>query len=135
MQELYSSNNARFRLVFHLVLVTKYRRRVLTLAALERSHSILKGLLLSWEGHLLECSGEEDHLHVLFDLPPKVRPSDVVNNLKTVLSRRLRSEFQELRAAFRGKPVLWSPSYCLLSAGGAPIEVLRQYIENQKLPA
>ena len=44
------------------------------------------------------------------------------------------SEFPQLRAAYRGKPVLWSPSYCILSAGGAPIEVLRQYVENQKRP-
>ena len=61
-------------------------------------------------------------------------PSDFLNNLKTVLSRRLRSEFPQLRAAYRGKPVLWSPSYCIISAGGAPIEILRQYVENQKRP-
>ena len=133
-QELRSSNNARFRLVYHLVLVTKYRRRVLTGATVDRARAILRALCLAWEGSLLECSGEADHLHALFELPPKARPSDVVNNLKTVLSRRLREEFPALRSAYRGKPVLWSPSYCILSAGGAPIEVLRRYVENQKKP-
>jgi putative transposase len=133
-QELRSSNNARFRLVYHLVLVTKYRKKVLTRPMLERAAEILRYLAVAWEGGVLECSGERDHLHLLFELPPKHAPSDVVNNYKTVLSRRLRSEFPALRTAYRGKPVLWSPSYCILSAGGAPIEVLKQYVQNQKLP-
>lgn len=134
-QELRSSHNARFRLVYHLVLATKYRKRVLTGPMLGRAAEILRTLAGAWEGSVLECSGEPDHLHVLFELPPKARPSDVVNNLKTVLSRRLRSEFPTLRGAYRGKPVLWSPSYCILSAGGAPIEVLKRYIQEQDKPA
>ncbi len=80
---------------------------------------------------MLECNGEADHLHALLDVPPRVRPSDIVNNIKTVTSRRLRAEFPALRGAYK-RPVLWSPSYCILSAGGAPIEILRQYVENQK---
>lgn len=117
--------------MYHLVLVTKYRRKVLTGAMLERAQVILGELAVSWRGELLECSGQADHLHALLDLPPAVRPSDAVNNFKTVTSRRLRSEFSELRTAYRGRAVLWSPSYCLLSAGGASIEVLKNYIEQQ----
>lgn len=132
--ELRSSHNARFRLLYHLVLVTKYRRKVLTAAMLDRAKEILGQLATAWEGSLIECSGEADHLHVLFEIPPKARPSDVVNNYKTVTSRRLRSEFPQLRAAYRGKPVLWSPSYCILSAGGAPIEILKRYVQEQKRP-
>jgi putative transposase len=120
--------------VYHLVLVTKYRKRVLNGAMLDSARMLLGQLCSAWEGSLLECSGESDHLHALVDMPPKVRPSDLVNNLKTVLSRQLRKEFPTLRTAYRGKPVLWSPSYCLISAGGAPIEILRQYVENQKRP-
>ncbi len=133
--ELRSSNNARFRLVYHLVLVTKYRRKVLTGSMVDRASAILRSLLFAWEGGLLECSGEDDHLHALFELPPKARPSDVVNNVKTVLSRRLRSEYPTLVTAYRGKAVLWSPSYCILSAGGAPIEILKRYVQEQKKPA
>src|SRR5690606_8977883 len=133
-RELRSSHNARFRLVYHLVLVTKYRKRVLTAAMLDRAAEILRSLAQAWEGSVLECSGEADHLHVLFELPPKARPSDVANNMKTVTSRRLRKEFPQLRAAYRGKPVLWSPSYCILSAGGAPIEILKRYVQDQKRP-
>lgn len=101
---------------------------------LVRAEEILRNLCVAWEGELLECSGETDHIHALLDMPPKVRPSDLINNLKTVTSRRLRAEFPALRNAYRGKPVLWSPSYCIISAGGAPIEILRQYIENQSRP-
>jgi len=133
-QALHRNNNAVFRLVYHLVLVTKYRKPVLTGAMLDQARVLLGELCRAWEGALLECSGEADHLHALIDVPPKVRPSDLVNNLKTVLSRQLRKEFPALRAAYRGKPVLWSPSYCIISAGGAPIEILRQYVEDQKRP-
>ncbi len=133
-QALHANGNAVFRLVYHLVLVTKYRRRILTGAVLARASDILSGTCEAWRGSVLECSGEADHLHALIDLPPKVRPSDLVNIAKTRTSRLLRAEFPALRVAYR-KPVLWSPSYCIISAGGAPIEILRQYVENQKRPA
>lgn len=134
MQPLHRNSNAVFRLVYHLVLVTKYRRPVLTGPMVDRAREVLAALATAWDGALLECAGEADHLHALLDLPPVARPSDVVNNVKTVLSRRLRAEFPTLRAAYRGQAVLWSPSYCLISAGGAPIEILRQYVENQQRP-
>lgn len=101
---------------------------------IDRGAAIVGDLCVAWGGQLLECSGEADHVHALIDLPPKARPSDVVNNLKTVTSRRLRVEFPALRAAYRGKPVLWSPSYCLLSAGGAPIDMRKRYVEGQAKP-
>jgi putative transposase len=133
-QTLHHSHNAVYRLVYHLVLVSKYRRKVFTDAVLKRCEAIIGELCATWGGVLLECSGEGDHVHALIDMPPKVQPSTLINNLKTVSSRRLRSEFPALRSAYRGKPVLWSPSYCLVSAGGAPIEILRQYVENQNRP-
>jgi putative transposase len=129
-----ASGNARFRLFVHLVLVTKYRKRILTGPILYRCAAILSDLGKAWDCVVVECSGEADHVHALLDLPPRVRPSDLINLLKTVTSRRLRSEFPALRAAYRGKAVLWSPSYCLLSAGGAPIDRIRRYIENQERP-
>jgi len=133
-QAIHRNFNAVFRLVYHLVLVSKYRRRVFDATMLDRCKEILDELCRSSEGALLECSGEADHVHALIDMPPKVRPSDLVNVLKTVSSRLLRNEFPALRAVYRGKPVLWSPSYCIISAGGAPIEILRQYVENQERP-
>jgi putative transposase len=118
--------------VYHLVLVTKYRRKVFTDAMLDRAGAILSDLCVAWEGKLVECSGEADHIHALVDMPPRVRVSDLVNNLKTVTSRRLRAEFPAVRAAYGDKAVLWSPSYCVVSAEGAPLGVLKRYIEGQQ---
>lgn len=132
-QALRSNDNAVFRLYLHLVLVTKYRRRVLTPPILARCANILRATTTAWGCTVVECQGEGDHVHALLEVLPRVQPSGLVNNLKTVTSRRLRAEFPALRSAYRGKPVLWSPSYCLISAGGAPISVLRRYIENQGL--
>jgi putative transposase len=101
---------------------------------LDRCAAILARLCATQETSVVECSGEPEHIHALLDLPPKVRPSDLINLLKTVSSRLLRSEFPALRAAYRGKAVLWSPSYFLVSAGGAPIEIIRRYIEQQEKP-
>lgn len=134
MQELHANYNAVFRLVYHLVLVTKYRRQVFTGAMIDRAGEILSDLCVAWEGKLLESSGEADHIHALLDMPPRVRVSDLVNNLKTVTSRRLRAEFPEVREAYGGKAVLWSASYCVVSAGGAPLGVLKRYIEGQQRP-
>ena len=130
-QELRSNDNAVFRLFVHLVLVTKYRRKILLPPVLARCADILRQTAKAWQCSVVECQGEEDHVHVLLEVLPRVRPSDLVNNLKTVSSRRLRSEFPAVRNAYRGKAVLWSPSYCLLSAGGAPIDIIRRYIEGQ----
>ena len=134
-QELRRSCNAVFRMYVHLVLVTKYRRKVLTKAMIDRCSEILRDTCGTWGCELVECNGEDNHVHALIEVLPKLRPSDVVNNLKTVTSRRLRSEFPLLRKAYGKKAVLWSPSYCMITAGGAPLEILKRYIQNQSEPA
>jgi putative transposase len=88
-------------------------------------------LLDTWGGSLVACNGEADHMHLLIELPPTVRLSTVVNNLTTVSSRLLRKASGQDLARWYRKPVLWSRSYCVLSCGGAPLSVLRQYIEQQ----
>lgn len=135
MQALSSSNHAVFRIFLHLVIVTKYRKRALTGPMIDRCREILKDTAARWGCSVVECEGEADHVHVLLEVLPKVQPSSLVNNLKTVTSRRLRSEFPALRRLYGRRPVLWSRSYCLISAGGAPLEVLKTYIRNQDRPA
>lgn len=98
----------------------------------DRLTEIFCATLNKWECGLIECNGEPDHIHLLISINPKVQPSKLVNNLKTVSSRLIRKEFEEhLNRVYRGKPVFWSRSYCLISCGGAPISVLRQYIQEQ----
>jgi putative transposase len=124
-----------FNLNYHLVLVTKYRRKCITAMMLKRLHRICQDLAIKWEGELLEFNGEADHIHLLLSLNPKVAPSVFVNNLKTVTSRLIRKEFaKHLKNVYWKKPVFWSRTYCILSCGGAPLSVIKQYIEQQKVP-
>ena len=78
--------------------------------------------------------GEDDHVHLLVNYPPKVAVSSLVNSLKGASSRVLRKERSDIAARFYYKGVLWSPSYFASSCGGAPIEIVRQYIEQQQTP-
>ena len=88
----------------------------------------------AWGGRVIEVNGEADHVHLLIEMPPSVALSGFVNALKTGTSRRLRNEFTNHLARFYSKPVLWSRSYCILSSGGAPLEILKRYIQDQDRP-
>ncbi len=123
-----------FDIYAHLVLVTKYRRKVIHSAMLRRLEEILGATCEKWGCRLVEFNGEADHVHLLLALTPTVQPSRLVNNLKTVSSRLIRKEFrQRLERVYR-KPVFWSRSYCFVSCGGAPLETLKAYIEQQAAP-
>ena len=98
---------------------------------LGRLKEIFIDLCAKWDIELKEFGGEADHVHLLLSLHPNIMPSRLVNNLKTVTSRLLRKEFSSHLKKYYGKPVLWTRAYCLLSAGGAPLEVIKKYIENQ----
>jgi putative transposase len=95
---------------------------------------IFRDLCEKWEIDLLEFGGEDDHVHLMLELHPNIMPSKLVNNLKTVSSRLIRKQYATHLKNFYWKPVLWSRAYCLISAGGAPLEVLRDYIQNQDRP-
>jgi putative transposase len=124
-----------FNLSYHLVLVTKYRRKCITAPMLERLKVICTELTEKWECELLEFNGEADHVHLSLSLNPKVAPSVFVNNLKTVSSRFIRRDFaDELAKVYWKKPVFWSRSYCIITCGGAPLSVIKQYIEQQEAP-
>ena len=124
-----------FNLHYHLVIVTKYRRRCITAPMLARLKTICNELTQKWQGELLEFNGEADHLHLLLSLNPKVAPSVFVNNLKTVTSRLIRKEFAaHLAKIYWKKPVFWSRNYCILTCGGAPLSIIRQYIKQQNAP-
>lgn len=122
-----------YALSYHFVFVTKYRRQCFTGAMLARLEEVVKCLCEDWDAQLVEINGEADHVHFLVGLNPKCAPSVVANNFKTVTSRLLRKEFPALRAQYK-QPVLWSRSYFVASVGGAPLSVIRQYIEQQATP-
>jgi len=118
----------------HLVLTTKYRRKVFNAEMLARLHEILEELLGKWDCKLIEFNGEADHVHALFQYHPDVALSNLVNNLKSVTSRKLRQEFADYLASFYWKDVFWNGSYFVASCGGVTISTLRKYIENQDQP-
>jgi putative transposase len=116
----------------HLVLVTKYRKKAIDSAMLRRLEEILAATCTKWDCRLAEFNGERDHVHLLLELHPAVQPSKLVNNLKTVSSRLIRKEFPaNVRHHYGSNAVFWSRSYCFVSCGGAPLALLRQYIEQQ----
>ncbi len=104
---------------------------------LDRMKSIMNELLTKWECELIEFGGESDHIHLLFETHPSVDLSKLVNNIKTVTSRRLRSEFSEHLSKFYwgSKPQFWSGSYPIISVGApAPLAKLIEYVQNQEKP-
>jgi putative transposase len=118
----------------HLVLTTKYRRRIFDEAMLIRLESIIAGLMVQWDGRLIELNGETDHVHLLIQYTPQVELSKLINNLKTVSSRYLRKEFVEQINKVYYKEVLWNNGYFVASCGGVTVEELKKYIETQERP-
>jgi len=123
-----------FLLHVHLVFVTKYRKKVFSKKHLKYLKEIFEKICKDFECELKEFNGERDHVHLLVNYPPKVTISKLVNSLKGVSSRKLRQKFPELEKYY-WKGALWSPSYFAGSCGGAPLEVIKQYIEKQQSPA
>lgn len=120
-----------YRLSIHLVLVTKYRYKAISTPILNRLKEIFVATCQKWECELTQFNGESDHVHMLIDINPKVQISAFANNLKTVSSRMIRKEFPEHCARFYHKPVFWKIGYCVVSTGGASLDVVKNYIQNQ----
>lgn len=119
-------------LKIHLVCVTKYRQPVFTLESLTAIEKSFSEVAKKMDFQILEFNGESDHIHALIEYPPKLSISQIVNALKGVSSRRYGQSGYPKPC---GKEALWSPSYFVSSAGGAPIEVLKQYIREQEKPS
>ncbi len=118
----------------HLVFITKYRRDVFTKKILDDLKVTFTKVCEDFEATLVEFNGEDDHVHLLVNYPPKVSVSGLVNSLKGVSSRRVRkANYPGIKNKLWGN-ALWSPSYFASSCGGAPIGLIKQYIEQQRTP-
>ena len=118
----------------HLVLTTKYRKKVLTGEMIARLGEIINDLCQKWDCKVIEFNGEDNHIHLLFQYYPQMALPKFVGNIKSVTSRKLRQEFPEQVNKFYWKKVLWNESYFIASCGGVTISVLKKYIENQDAP-
>ena len=126
--DLIKRRNSVTSLQAYLIFTTKYRRKVLKEQHVECLRSAIESACEKLGCAPIEMDGGRDHIHILIQYPPKLSISTLVNSLKTTSSRRLHQEYPHLRSSGQA---LWSRSYLASSIGGAPIEVLRKYIENQ----
>lgn len=126
-----SLSHAVFDLKLHVVFVTKYRRKTLTPALLAYLNTAFAEILSAWRCELIEFGGEADHVHLLIGIHPALNISVLINNLKTASARRARNRFAAHLAQFYWKPAFWHRAYYVGSVGGATLETVRAYVENQ----
>ena len=120
-----------YNLNAHLVFLPKYRRKVITQRVFETLRESWREVCVRFESTLVESNYEPDHVHLLVKYPPKVALSTLVNSLKGVSARMVRqANFEEVQRMLWGEH-FWSPSYCAVSCGGAPLEIVKRYIQNQ----
>ena len=119
-----------YLLYYHLVMVVKYRRKVIDDKISERAKEIFSYIAPNYGIVLEEWNHDEDHVHVMFRAKPATEISRFINVYKSASSRLLKKEYPEIRKKL-WKEYFWSKSFCLITAGGAPIEVIREYIESQ----
>ncbi|MGF1486859.1 MAG: IS200/IS605 family transposase [Prochloraceae cyanobacterium] len=115
----------------HLVFVTKYRRKIFMCEHIDYLSEVCTQVGKKMDFQVLEINGEEEHIHLLIEYPPKLSISQIVNSLKGVTSRMLRKKYNSIATMQH----LWSPSYFAISCGGAPLEKIKEYIENQRKPS
>ena len=126
-----SSSHAVYLLRLHIVLVTKYRRKVISPEILGFLETAFRGVLESWNCRLEEFGGQEDHVHLLIGIHPALNISGLVNNLKSATSRKVRNHFQSHVAQFYRKPYFWHRAYFVGRVGVVSLETIRNYIEKQ----
>ncbi len=132
--EINKGRHCVFQLKVHLVFLPKYRKNVFTPRVLNYLEKVMSEVCKDFDSSLVEFNGEDDHIHLLIDYPPKVALSKLVNSLKGVSSRMVRKQkFPEVKSKLWGNH-FWSPSYYAGSCGGATIQQIRHYIENQNRP-
>jgi putative transposase len=120
-----------YNLTAHVVLVTKYRKPILSDGLLTELENIFTSILKTRQGELLQFNGEKDHVHLLVSYKPNISVSNLVANLKATSSKTLwRNHANYLNQKYHTR-VLWTGSYFVASCGGVTIEKLRQYVEQQ----
>ncbi|AMC94354.1 transposase [Erysipelothrix larvae] len=130
MQVLDNNAHSVFLLTYHMVFVTKYRRKVINDSISKRAHEIFVSIAPNYNITCIEWNHDVDHVHILFKAHPNTPLSKFINAYKSASSRLIKKEFPEVKASL-WKDAFWSKSFCLISVGGAPLEVLKQYIETQ----
>ena len=128
----YTNRHAVYLLQYHLVVVTKYRHKVINNELKDRlieiSYSIIEN---DWESKIISINTEEDHIHILFETSPQTQLSKLINNYKTVTSRLIRKEFSKQLEQYYWKSYFWSDTYFISSVSDTSEAMIKRYIEKQ----
>lgn len=125
-----TNNHSVFLLQYHLIMCTKYRRKVIDDKVSHRLKEMFLHIALSYNITLEEWNHDSDHVHILFRGQPNTEISKFINAYKSASSRLIKKEYQDIRKSL-WKEMFWSQSFCLISTGGATADVIRQYIQTQ----
>lgn len=128
-QDLRSNKQVVYSCKYHVIFCPKYRRKILVGEIEKRLKEIIFDVAIELEVDVLEMECDQDHIHLLCQVDPQFGVHKFVKAIKGRSSRILRDEFPELKTKL---PTLWSHSYFVSTVGGAPLEIVKQYIENQK---
>lgn len=128
--ELDTNNHSVFLLHYHLVFVTKYRKQVIDDEVSEYAKATFERIAKNYHITLVEWNHDKDHVHILFKAEPKTELTKFINAYKSASSRLIKRDFPKVKEKL-WKEMFWSKSFCLLTTGGAPIEVIKRYIQEQ----
>ena len=128
--KLDNNNHSVFSMYYHLVLVTKYRRKVIDHSVSIRLREIFDYIDVNYNISVLEWNEDQDHVHILFKAQPNSELSKFINAYKSASSRLIKKEFPEIKDKL-WKEYFWSRSFCLITTGGVTIDVIKKYIESQ----
>jgi putative transposase len=124
-----SNNNVVYSSKYHVVWTPKYRRSVLLGAIAKRCEQLIRQVAAKYDAEIIALEIMPDHVHLLCEVDPQFGIHRLVKNIKGVSSHSLRKEFSVLRSRL---PTLWTNSYFVSTVGGAPLAVIKQYLEYQK---
>ena len=130
MRELDNNNHSVFAMYYHLVFVVKYKRKVINDDISNRLKEIFEHIQSNYNITLQEWNHDKEHVHVLFKAQPNSELSKFINAYKSASSRLIKKEYPQIREQL-WKEYFWSRSYCLITTGGVPIDIIKKYIESQ----
>ena len=130
MLELDTNAHSVFLLHYHLVLVVKYRRKVIDDIISQRAKEIFEYIASAYKITVQEWNNRQDHIHILFKAHPKTEISKFINAYKSASSRLIKKEYPQIREKL-WREYFWTSSFCLITVSGAPLDILKQYIESQ----
>ncbi|MGE5443655.1 MAG: IS200/IS605 family transposase [Ignavibacteriales bacterium] len=127
--QLKSNNNVVYSCIYHVIWCTKYRRPVLTSNIAQRLKQTIQQKADTFKANIIELEIMPDHVHLVVEIDPQFGIHRLIKNIKGYSSRILRQEFESLKKRL---PTLWTNRYCVVTVGGAPLSVLKKYIEQQR---